>query len=237
MSDESPRDAFAVLDEFGFERPPVGVKFLYDPPEDVQRLDHKLPFCAMLPEAHKGAAFYAGVDDHECHGTFGLGQTDIPPFFGSGAVVAAVKQVDQPRAGREVYRTLPRLEKGTVNYVAFAPLPEMTFDPDVMVFCATIQQAEILLRASTYTNGRRWTSTTSVVLGCAWLYVHPFISGEVNYLIMGICAGGMLVFGILPEGVVMVSVPYQQLPTVIRNLETMPWDPRKDPPPLDMRFE
>jgi ferredoxin len=29
MSDESPTDTFAVLDRFGFERPPVGVKFLY----------------------------------------------------------------------------------------------------------------------------------------------------------------------------------------------------------------
>ena len=182
----------------------------------------------MLPEAHKGKPFFAAEEDHTCHGTFGLGQ-DIPPKYGSGAVVADVGQVDRPAAGREVYRTLPRLEKGTVNYVAFSPLDKLTFDPDVLVFTASVEQAEILMRASTYTNGRLWTSKTSVVLGCAWLYVYPFISGEVNYMTVGICAGGMLATKVLPVGLVLVSIPFQQLPTVIDNLKVMPWQPWAKP--------
>jgi uncharacterized protein (DUF169 family) len=220
---------YSILDRFDFSRPPVGVKFLYDKPDGLERLKAKRPFCMMLTEAHRGEAFYAGEEDHLCHGMFCLGG-DIPPYYETGAVVAEVGQVADPRAGREVYRTLPRLPKGTVTYVAFAPLAKMSFDPDVMVFAGTIEQAEILLRASTYTNGKLWTAKTSVVLGCAWLYVHPFVSGEVNYMIMGINAGGMIAFKLLPVGVVLVSVPFQQLPGVLANLRQMPWEHPEMPP-------
>ena len=221
---------YSILSKFRFSRPPVGVKFLYDRPEGTEQLRSRRPFCAMLTEAHKGEAFYAGKEDHLCHGAFALGQEDIPPYYASGAVVAEVGQVADPRAGREVYRTLPKLERDTVNYVVFAPLGKLSFDPDVLVFTASIRQAEILLRASTYTTGKLWTAKTSVVLGCAWLYVHPFISGEVNYMIMGINAGGMSAFKLLPVGLVLVSVPFQQLPTLLANLRDMPWRKPRNPP-------
>ena len=75
------------------------------------------------------------------------------------------------------------------------------------MFTGTIEQAEILLRASTYTNGNLWTAKTSVVLGCAWLYVYPFVSGNVNYMIMGINAGGMTAVKLLPVGLALVWSP------------------------------
>jgi uncharacterized protein (DUF169 family) len=228
---------YSIIDKFKFSRPPVGVKFLFDKPVDLPKLRAKRPFCMMLTEAHKGEAFYAGGEDHLCHGGFCLGE-DIPPDYACGQVVAEVGQVADARAGREVYRTLPKLEKGTANYVAFAPLAKLSFDPDVMVFTATIRQAEILLRASTYTNGNLWSAQTSVVLGCAWLYVYPFVSGKVNYMVMGINAGGMTAFKLLPVGLVLVSVPFQQLPTLVANLGDMAWNhPRKPPEGVNEEFE
>jgi uncharacterized protein (DUF169 family) len=224
------KNDLSIFNKLKFPRPPVGVKFLYEKPEGIQRLKEKRTFCAMLPEAHKGEAFYATKEDHLCEGTFTLGQTDIPPVFGSGAIVAAVGRVDQLRAGTEVYRTLPRLEKGTINYVVFSPLDKLTFDPDVLVLTATLEQANLLMIASTYTNGKLWTSKTSTVLGCGWLFVYPYISGEINYMVMGICAAGMVAKKLLPAGLVMISIPYQQLPTVINNLKIMPWEPMKDIP-------
>ena len=224
------KNDFSIFNKFKFERQPVAVKFLYYKPEGIQELKTKLTFCAMLSEAQKGEAFYATKEDHVCEGTFPLGQTDIPPLFASGSIVAGVDQVDELRAGREVYRVLPRLEKDTANYVAFSPLDKLSFDPDVLVVTATIEQAEILMRASTYSNGKLWISKTSVVLGCAWLYVYPYISGEVNYIVVGICASGMLFWRILPVGQVMISIPYQQLPTVINNLNNMPWEHAVEPP-------
>jgi uncharacterized protein (DUF169 family) len=221
---------FSVLEKFDFQQQPVGIRFLYDKPEGIDRLKEKCPFCCMLTEAHKGEAFYAGKEDHLCEGTFALGQQDIPPYFGSGAVVAEVGQVEAARAGLEVYRSLPKLEKGTTNYVAFAPLSKLSFEPDVLICTGTIEQAQILLKASTYTTGRLWTSKMSVVLGCAWLYVYPFISGEVNYMVMGINAGGMTAYELLPVGQVIVSIPFNRLQTTLSSLRDMPWKPLSEPP-------
>jgi hypothetical protein len=38
----------SVYNKFEFEKPPVGVKFLFEKPEGIARLDKKLGFCEML---------------------------------------------------------------------------------------------------------------------------------------------------------------------------------------------
>jgi len=43
----------SIYNKFDFEKPPVGVKFLFDKPERIARLDKKLGFCEMLKEAHR----------------------------------------------------------------------------------------------------------------------------------------------------------------------------------------
>ena len=85
-------------------------------------------------------------------------------------------------------------------------------------------------RPATSTSGNLWTAKTSVVLGCAWLYVSPFVSGNVKYVITGINAGGMTAIKLLPVGLVLVSVPFQQLSTLVADLRDVPWNhPRKPP--------
>jgi hypothetical protein len=68
--------------------------------------------------------------------------------------------------------------------------------------------------------------------------VYPFVSGKVNYMVMGINAGGMTAFKLLPVGLVLVSVPFQQLPTLVANLGDMAWNhPRKPPEGVNEEFE
>jgi uncharacterized protein (DUF169 family) len=54
-----------------------------------------------------------------------------------------------------------------VNYVAFSPLDKLTFDPDVLIITARPAQAEIVLRAMTYSTGELYNSRTTPVMGCA----------------------------------------------------------------------
>jgi hypothetical protein len=51
------------------------------------------------------------------------------------------------------------------------------------IITATPGQAEIVLRAMTYLTGEMYASKTTPVMGCAWLYIYPYQSGQVNYLI------------------------------------------------------
>ena len=48
----------AVLEKFGFERPPVGVKFTASRPGGLERPGKVLDFCEMLAEAQEGRTFY-----------------------------------------------------------------------------------------------------------------------------------------------------------------------------------
>ena len=221
----SAQPDFEIFKKFEFERQPVGVKLLFEKPEGINHLNKTLAFCEMLPEAQKGDMFYATKENHECAGTFPLGMVDIEPFFASGLVGKKLGVFEDARAGKRPYFVLPRLERNTANYVAFSPLNKLSFDPDVLIVTANLRQAEILLRASSYRTGRLWTSKTTAVLGCAWLYVYPYISGELNYMVTGICSGGMTARRILPEGLVLISIPYDQIPAIIENLKNMEWVP------------
>jgi uncharacterized protein (DUF169 family) len=216
---------FTVLDQFHFERPPVGVKFLFKKPPEMRPSGKTLAFCEMFVEAQTSAPFYTAKGDHECAGTIPLGMVDVEPVFASGLVGEKLGVFEDARAAKRPYYVLPRFERNTVNYVAFSSLDQLNFDPDILIITASLSQAEIIFRASSYRTGQIWTSKTTAVLGCAWLYVYPYISGEMNYMVTGICSGGMTARKILPEGRVLISIPFDHLPGMLDNLKHMQWVP------------
>ena len=131
----------------------------------------------------------------------------------------------EPRANKRLYHVISKLEKNTVNYVVFSRTDKLHFDPDVLVLtCDTPSQAEIILRASSYATGKMYSSRLTTVIGCSWLYIYPYISGDLNYIITGLCAG-MKARQVFPDGLILVSIPYDLLPTVLRSLQDMDWEP------------
>lgn len=229
----------SVYRRFSFENPPVGVKFLYDEPEGIERLDKKVPFCGMIGEAQKrGASFYADLDSHGCPpGTHVLG-CDLPKAIEGGYLGPELKIFQEPMFNRKALAAAPRFVEGTVNYIVFAPLEELKFTPDLLVILTdNTEQAEILLRALSYSTGKVLTSKMTSVMGCAWLYAYPYISGEVNYLTTGL-GFGMKAQKVFPEGRQLLSIPYGWLPTITRNLEEMMWVPpsySQEDPDFDRR--
>ena len=216
----------SVFSLFAFESPPVGVKFMYERPEGMQRLDVKVPLCGMIGEAQRrGSAFYADLGNHECApGTHVLG-CELPPAAEAGYLGPEFKIFKEPYANRRALASAPTFAKGTVNYIAFAPLAELSFTPDLLIILTDCtSQAEIVLRALTYTTGKVLTSKMTNVVGCAWLYAYPYISGEVNYLTTGL-GFGMKVKKVFPEGRQLISIPYDWLPTITANLQEMMWVP------------
>ncbi len=216
----------SILKDFNFEKPPVGVKFLLKKPEGIERLDKNLAFCAMTAEAQeRGTPFYVDIKNHACApGTYVLGH-DLPPVVEAGYFGVALQAFKEPYANRRVYSILPRLDKETVGCVTFSPLDALTFNPDILIILTDdVSQTEIIMRAISYTTGKVLTSKMTNVLGCAWLYAYPYITGEINYITTGI-GFGMKQQKAFPEGRQVVSIPFDCLPVVIRNLEEMPWVP------------
>lgn len=213
----------AILDKFEFDLPPVGVKFSAEPPQTIERIEGRLALCEMLKRAQQGDAFYAGAENHACEaGLYVLGQEDAPEPFISGAFGAGLQIYEQPRAASRLYLHIPRIGKGVVHYVALAPLGKLGFDPDVLILLADTNQTEILLRALSYKTGQMWVSKSTPAIGCAWIYVYPFLSGELNYSIAGL-GHGMRRRELFPQGRQIISIPFDLLPSMLQTLREMPW--------------
>jgi uncharacterized protein (DUF169 family) len=215
---------YTIYKKFDFEKVPAGVKFGFEKPEGIPQLDKKLAFCEMLKELHqRKAPFYFTKENEDCFGRAALGMmTEDKPFGESGQLGYRWGIFEEPRANTRLYHQNYHIGKGVVNYVTFAPIEQMTFEPDVLVFMVKPGQAEILLRAVTYSTGELYESKTSPVLGCSWLFIYPYLSGKVNYFITGL-GHGMRGREVFPEGWVLVSLPFNWIPTVTRNLNEMQW--------------
>ena len=214
----------SIFSKFKFERKPVGVKFLGTRPHGMKRLDKILDFCEMLVEAQNGNTFYVTRKNFTCVGPLILGMVDGDPVFESGRVGPELEIFKNARANRGIYRFLPKMAKNTANYVAFSPLDKLAFEPDVLIVTADPNQTEIILRANSYTTGSMWSAKGTPVAACAWVYIYPHLSGELNFM-MPCFSFGMKSRRLFPEGVLLISIPGRLLPTIVRNLQDMKWIP------------
>jgi uncharacterized protein (DUF169 family) len=213
----------SIYKKFNFKIPPVAVKFLEHKPKGIERLDKKLSFCEMLKEAQqRGTPFYFDKDNESCLGSAVLGMVDLPVFAEGGQIGIQLEIFQEPRANSSLYQHLPKLPRGICNYVVFSTLDKLTFEPDLLILTASTSQAEIVLRAMCYTTGEIRESRTTGVLGCAWLYIYPFRSGKVNYTPTGL-AFGMKSKEVFEEGWILISIPYQWLPTITQSLKEIKW--------------
>ncbi len=216
------RQDYSIFNDFNFERKPVGIKFLLNKPDGIERLGEGMPVCRMFGEAQKRQPFYAGKEDFTCAGRLVLGIMDPEPTTESGQIGEKEKIYQEARANRRIYQYIQKIPKGTVRYVAFSSLDQLSFNPDVVLFTATPSQAEILFRALSYSVGKPLTSKFTPVLVCAWIFAYPFMTGELNYIVTGI-GYGFRTQKILPEGLFVISVPYDMLPMLVENLKEMEW--------------
>jgi uncharacterized protein (DUF169 family) len=215
----SKKRDYSVLEKFKFERKPVGVKFVLTRPKGIKKLAKELNFCEMLKEAQEGNAFYVGPDDWVCVGIEQaiLGMRDPEPVLVSGLFGGEDGLFKDASSCRAMYVDLPRLPKGSVQYVMFAPLDKLTFDPDVLIITTDISKAQPILRSINYSTGKPFVSKAGPVVACAWIYVYPVVSGELNYFITGL-GMGMQALNIFPPGLFLISIPFQQIPTMLENL-------------------
>jgi len=216
---------YAILEGLDLTRRPVGVKFLPYRPEGIARLAKSLNMCQMFVEAQTSEPFYVERDDLHCVEPLILGMEDLDPVPLSGLVGEMDDLFEELRANQKIYYLVPKLLKGSVKSVVFSPVDKLTFDPDVLIVTTDdMDQARILMRASVYSTGEAWTSKGTPVLACSWLYVYPYLSGEVNYMVTGLSMG-MQTLNVLPQGLMLIAIPYQKLPMILTNLQKMNWHP------------
>ena len=219
----------SVYQKLNLERPAVGIKYCFNKPEGIKQLDKGLAFCEMVKEAQQRTEpFYFSKENEECAGKNALGMEETSVAAMAGQVGGGGRIFQDDRANSNliynVYENFPRLVRGTVNYVAYAQVDKLTFEPDLLVIVGTAAQAEIVMRAMAYTTGELYRSVVSTVFACASLYVYPYQTGNVNYVVTGMTFG-MRSKEVYPSGLVLIVIPYQWIPAVTQSLNVMTWVP------------
>lgn len=222
----------SIFNKFDFKIKPVGINYLLKKPEGVERLEKNLALCEMFKEAQEAERpFYTDFENHTCGGgpgSLGLiatktaSWTAVLPVIHSGRLGIKYKIFKHPVANRRTLLATPKLGENSVKYVLFSPFDKILLDPDVLLITARPRQAEIILRAYSYTTGAIWEPKTTSIVGCAWLVAYPYLTGKLNYMITGL-GFGMIARELWPEGLILVSIPYDLLPTITQNLEDMEW--------------
>ena len=216
---------YSVLSKLGFESPPIGVKYSFFRPEGVDPLEAeaKLSLCEILRKAQiENRCFYFSRDNEEtCVGKMILGMEEFTPFEQSGQIGPRLGVFDEARCNQHFYQYIPKLDKGTANYVIFSPTQMMGYEPDVLVISAKPEQAEVIMRAMTYSTGEMYKSSCTPVMGCAWMLAYPYKSAQVNFIVPALVHGlhGRQVYS--PDTMV-ISVPYRLIPVILGNLARMP---------------
>ena len=216
---------FSVIEKLGLELPPVGLYYELFKPEDVPALEPGLDksLCEILRYAQEiDKPFYFSKEHPEnCVGKIMVGMDCFPPSAESGQIGPRLGVFDEARCNARLYYSVKRLPCGSVNYVSFVPYDQLQRVPDVLVFTGTAAQLEPVLRASAYSTGEGYHSECTPVMGCSWFMVYPYMTGKINFVVPAFVHG--------PHGrqlwdsdTVVVSVPYQWVPTVLTNLGEMP---------------
>jgi uncharacterized protein (DUF169 family) len=216
----------SVYSKFKFERTPVGVNYSFHKPEGIEKLDKQLGLCEMVKEAQEtGKTFYITREEENCVGKIFLGMMGPSPHRSDGGLLGVKLEIFQKPAANMRLRTfVPLFDTGSVNYVVFSPIDKIKYEPDLLVIVAEARQAEILLRAMTYSTGEMYESRATIVGECASLFIYPYLTGKVNYTVTGF-SYGMNGRHAYPDGLILMSIPYQWIPAITQNLEEMKWVP------------
>ena len=214
----------SILSKFEFERRPIAVKYYFKKPVGINQIDKNLTLCEMLKEAQLAKSpFYVSQENQSCKPGAAVWGGEVSVAHESGLFGQEMKIFKEARANVRLKQRIPKLDRNIVRYIAFAPIDNLTFTPDLLIILTdNTSQTEILLRAMTYATGEVWSSKTTCVMGCAWLLAYPYITGEVNYLVTGF-GTGMKAKKLFPEGRQILSIPYDWIPRILTSLSEMPW--------------
>lgn len=204
--------------------PIIAIKFALEKPENVEHYSgEKLAFCQYVKVAQDtGRDFYITAADDACYGKLALGMEDLQPVTASGEAGKDFGVYDTQMPNRLLYKDLPLLPKGTIRYVEFAPAVSCDFKPDLLFFVLKTEEADIVLRATSYFSGDLWESKSSPVMSCTWMYSYPLISKKVNHITTGLYHG-LKRRKAYPPGLMMVSIPFNKFPEFFRALDEMDW--------------
>lgn len=223
MSMRPLKQDLSIFEKLGLEREPIAIKYEYFKPEGFEQLDKALGLCEMVKEAEQREhPFYITVDNENCAGKGALGMASGPSWAEAGLIGEKMGYFRDARENMRLTTHYEVFKQGVVNYAVYSKLSQLTFEPDLLVCVGTADQAEVILRAMTYSTGDIYESKATPVFQCSWLYTYPHVTGKINYITTGLGIG-MKARKVYPSGLVIVSIPANWIPIIAQNLREIPF--------------
>ncbi len=212
-----------IVKKLNLEIPPVALKYLPVKPEGIRKSEKTLAFCQFIKEAQTSdEPFYVSMDNDACYGKMSLGMIPKPPVTANGQAGFDFGMYKTPAACRKLYQEMPVIVPGTVNHVLFSKWENCDFDPDLVMFFADVEKADIIMRATSYISGDFWESKSTPVISCAWMYAYPVISGKVNHITTGFYHG-LKRRQVYEPGLRQIAVPFNKIDELVKSLQEMDW--------------
>jgi uncharacterized protein (DUF169 family) len=210
-------DSLGALTNVGFTTSPVAMAFLAAPPAGLDRISRSDPAgCGYWKQAAEGRAFYTTPDDHvNCPtGAYTHG-VSLSAALGAELQSIVGTMIELKYIKSEEVAALPRRTE-PLQVVAYAPLSEATFAPDVVIFRGNVRQimllAEAAKAAGVFEDG-------SVMGRPACAMVPQAISASVGVASVG-CIGNRVYTGI-DDGDLYAAVPGKDIARIADAAEVI----------------
>lgn len=193
-----------IKDKLGLEKSPVAVKLVLkeeDIPEGIPKIDETIRHCEMVQKAAQGATFYATVAEQKCKGgASAIGLMEAPEKVKTGEMYYSLERFSSLGSAKRTMDAIPKIDP-IMRAIAYAPLENTPFDPDVVVIIANPKQAMQMAQAMVYTLGGRVEADFAGIQSlCADAVAGPYTRKRPN-ITLG-CSGSRGYADIKPDEVI-----------------------------------
>lgn len=202
------------------EEEAVGLKLLSDNSSVSGYLsDKRYTFCQFIMRAREGNKLLATADNIACaNGASALGFLPVPDKLLSGEFLYHLGTF-QKEGAQKTMELMPRFKQQQFSGIALAPLPEVDFDPDIIILETVPEHLMWLSLATIYQNGGRLQFTSSISNGtCVDTVVVPFLTQKLN-VTLG-CYGCRNATSISSEHL-LAGLPGNQIQGIVDNLQML----------------
>lgn len=212
-----PPELLKPVTRLNLNRPPVAVAFLAAPPAGLGRIDRPLPAgCSYWKHASDGHAFYTMPEDHEncavgafTHGVT-LSSAKAKELAGLIGTMVQLQYLRSEEVAGIPHRSSP------MQIVAYAPLAQASFDPEVVIFRGNARQIMLVSEAARAAG----IFESAAAMGRPACAMIPQATSSISGVASVGCIGNR-VYTELGDDEMYFAVPGKALPRVLEQLDVI----------------
>ena len=206
---------------------PVAVKLVPAGSEDefidrFEKFGSQVRHCQMTDRVRRtGEMFYTTLEEHQCKGgAAALGLTKLPDKVKSGEFYfETLHHFETLKAAKKTIDSITFLEPNSHSIAIYGPLEKASFEPDVVIFICTPEQAMLLTQGWEYRDGGRIDAAFSGKQSvCSDAVAHVVKTGKPNATIG--CSGSRSHAGIMPNEMIF-SIPAEDVEKTVHGLRML----------------